>query len=185
MERRKSLGRIPDYYLDFENWLPVMHDPSKYFATPAINMVWALAEATRLILQEGLSERWARHQIMANAIHSALETLGLSILAEPSCRSSTVTCVLYPQNLDDQFRAVLDEEGLVVAAGIGQYRGKAFRVGHMGNIDVHDLAALVASLERALNSVGYLSQMGTGVGSLLHSLTKNTSEHQRGNIPHP
>ena len=179
MERRKSLGRIPDYYLDFENWLPMMHDPSKYFATPAINIVWALAEATRLILQEGLSDRWARHHIMANAIHSALETLGLFILAEPSCRSSTVTCVLYPQDLDDQFRSILNEEGLVVAAGIGHYRGKAFRIGHMGNIDVHDLVALVASLERALNSAGHLSQMGMGVSSLLHSLKKNASEHKK------
>ena len=42
LERRKSLGTIPESYVDFEKWIPIMHDPSKYYATPAVNLVWAL-----------------------------------------------------------------------------------------------------------------------------------------------
>ena len=49
LERRKSLGSIPEFYIDFEKWLPVMKDTAKYFATPAINMIWALKESVRII----------------------------------------------------------------------------------------------------------------------------------------
>lgn len=53
LERRKALGSIPEYYVDFEKWIPIMDEPSKYFATPAVNLVWAMQEATRIIEEEG------------------------------------------------------------------------------------------------------------------------------------
>ncbi len=43
--KRAKLGTIPEYYVDFQKWLPVMDDPSKYFATPAINLIWSLKES--------------------------------------------------------------------------------------------------------------------------------------------
>lgn len=42
LDRRASLGRIPEYYIDFDKWLPIMKDPTKYYATPAVNMIWAM-----------------------------------------------------------------------------------------------------------------------------------------------
>lgn len=55
LARRKSLGEtIPEYYVDYEKWKPIMEDPSKYFATPAVNLVWAMKEAVRIIKEEGL-----------------------------------------------------------------------------------------------------------------------------------
>ena len=60
LARRKSLGTIPEYYVDFEKWLPIMENPAKYFATPAVNLVWAMKEATAIISEEGLKARDAR-----------------------------------------------------------------------------------------------------------------------------
>ena len=45
LQRRKDLGTIPEYYVDFEKWIPIMENPAKYFATPAVNLVWAHARS--------------------------------------------------------------------------------------------------------------------------------------------
>ena len=56
LDRRESLETIPEYYIDFKKWLPIMNDPSKYYATPAVNMVWALKESVRIIKEEGIEK---------------------------------------------------------------------------------------------------------------------------------
>lgn len=62
MERRKELGDLTEYYVDFMKWLPIMHDPSKYFGTPPVNLIWALKESIKIIKEEGLEERYKRHR---------------------------------------------------------------------------------------------------------------------------
>ncbi len=171
MERRKSLGSIADYYVDFDNWLPIMHDPAKYFATPAVNLVWAMAEAVRLIKEEGLDERIQRHIKTGKALQAALTSLGFTLLAEKPYRAATLSNVIYPEGIDDaQFRSIAMEEGLVVAGGLGEYKGKMFRMGHMGNIDAHDVVCALAAVERTLYRVGYQFKPGTGLGTLMREL---------------
>lgn len=171
LERRKSLGMIPEFYIDFEKWLPIMHDPSKYFATPAVNLVWALKESVRIIKEEGLENRYTRHRKVAKAMQTALESLGFKILAEEGCRAVTLSNLIYPEGIDDaEFRKVLYEEGIVVAGGLGAYAGKMFRLGHMGNVDMHDLVAVMATIERALYKVGKDIELGKAVGILMQGL---------------
>ena len=171
MERRKSLGTIPEFYIDFDKWLPIMHDPSKYYATPAVNMVWALAESIRIIKEEGLENRYARHKKTAKAMQKALEALGFQILAHPDHRAVTLSNVIYPEGIDDvEFRKLLGEEGIVVAGGLVAYAGKMFRLGHMGNIDMHDLVSVIAAVERALYRAGKDVALGKGVGILMKEM---------------
>ncbi|HTP12722.1 MAG TPA: alanine--glyoxylate aminotransferase family protein [Bacteroidota bacterium] len=171
MERRRELGAIPEYYVDFEQWLPVMHDPSKYFATPAVNLVWALKEAVRIIQEEGLEARCLRHRKSALAVQSALEAIGFGILAEPGHRASTLSGVLYKGDMDDlRFRKTLAEEGVQVSAGLGEYAGKMFRLGHMGNIDTHDLVSVIAAIERTLARLGKPIEPGKGIAALTKGL---------------
>lgn len=165
MERRRDLGIIPEYYIDFDKWLPIMHDPSKYFATPAVNLVWALAESVRLMKEEGLENRYARHRKVARAMQAAMEALGFKILAEAGCRAVTLSNLLYPEGIDDVvFRKHLLDEGVVVAGGLAAYAGKMFRLGHMGNVDIHDLVAVISTIERVLHKVGHKVELGMGVG---------------------
>lgn len=171
LERRKSLGSIPEYYVDFEKWLPIMNDPSKYFATPAVNLVWALKESVRIIKEEGIENRYNRHVKVARAMQSALEELGFKILADKEHRAVTLSNVIYPEGINDaEFRKILAEEGIVVAGGLGAYAGKMFRLGHMGNIDTHDLVSVIATIERALYRVGADVELGKGVGRLMKEL---------------
>ena len=171
IEKRKSLGVIPEYYVDYENWFAVMKDPSKYFATPAVNMVWAMKESVRIIKEEGLEARYERHIKNAKAMQAALEELGFKILAKKEHRAPTLSCVLYMDGINDaEFRSTLAEEGVVVAGGLGAFAGKMFRLGHMGNIDKHDLVSTISAIERTLNRVGIKDALGKGTAVLMREL---------------
>ena len=173
MKRRESLGTIPEYYVDFDKWVPVMDDPLKYFATPAINLVWALKESVRIIKEEGLKARYERHLKNARAIQKALLALGFELLAEEGCRAVTLSNVIYPDGIDDaEFRKILIEEGIIVAGGLAAYAGKLFRLGHMGNIDINDEVVALSAIERALMRVGKLDKAGVGVGTYLDEMAK-------------
>lgn len=171
MERRKELGRIPEYYIDFDKWLPIMNDPSKYFATPAVNMIWALKESVRIIKEEGIENRYERHRKNARAMQAALEAMGFTLLADKEHRAVTLSNAIYPEGIDDvEFRKILAEEGAVVAGGLAAYAGKMCRIGHMGNIDTHDMVSAISAIERTLYRMGKNNELGAGITTLLKEL---------------
>ena len=111
MEKRRSLAAVPAYYSDILRWLPIMHDPSKYFSTPCVNEIRAFAEATRIIIEEGIEERFERHDLFAGAIRAGLAALGFSFFTDPRFEASTLSVVRYPDGVDDKaFRAGLGRE---------------------------------------------------------------------------
>lgn len=167
LERRMSLGDIPEYYIDIAKWLPVVQDPSKYFAAHAVNLVWALKESVRIIKEEGLENRYNRHKHLAEGMQAALEAIGLNIMAKKGHRAVTLTNLVYPEGVDDvKFRSLLAEEGIMVAGGLTKYAGRMFRLGHMGNIDKHDLISVIATIERTLCRAGMKVELGAGVAVL-------------------
>lgn len=177
LERRRALGTIKDYYMDFEKWLPVMEEPSKYFATPPVNMIWALKEALRIIKEEGIENRYERHKRVALAMQAAIEAMGFEILAEKEYRAVTLSNVLYMEGIEDgEFRKILAEEGVIVAGGLGEYAGKMFRLGHMGNIDMHYLVSTMAAIERTLYRLGIKDVLGKGVAVLTENLMQETAK---------
>lgn len=177
MERRKTLGVIPEYYVDFDKWLPIMDNPVKYFVTPAINLVWALKESVRIIKEEGLEARFARHRKVAQAMQKAMESLGFTLLAEKGHRAVTLSNLIYPEGIEDlSFRSLLAEEGIMVAGGLAAYAGKMFRLGHMGNIDMHDLVSVIATIERALYRSGQPVELGKSVGIFMHEMLDDTNQ---------
>ena len=178
--KRKSLPDIPESYVDFEKWLPVMHDPSKYWGTPAINLIWALKESIRIMKAEGLQERFDRHVRQAAMFDAALESIGFEVAAKNPNRAPTLSVYLYPKgsNIDDAaFRKVLAEEGAQTAGCLGAYAGKGFRMGHMGNVDKHVLVSAIAAVERACVKCGYAIDFGIG--------RRNAPEGAREGITHP
>ena len=73
---------------------------------------------------------------------------------------------------DVTFRNLVQEEGIIVAGGLAAYAGKMFRIGHMGNVDTHDLVSSVAAIERTLYRMGIMKkeELGKGVAALLQGL---------------
>ena len=171
MARREALGEIPEYYVDFYKWLPTMEDPAKYFATPAVNLVWAMKKSLELINAEGIQARYARHRKNALAMQAALEAMGFVVLAEKDCRAVTLSNVIYPEGIVDlEFRQKLSAEGVVVAPGLAAYAGRMFRLGHMGHVDQNDMATVLGAIERVLHSMGKLDKFGVGVGTYLAAM---------------
>lgn len=173
--RRKSFASIPESYMDFERWTPIMRDPSKYWGTPAVNLVWALKEALAIMKAEGLPERYERHARQAELLRSSVEALGFKVLAEKNCRAPTLSVFLYPENAgiqDLDFRTKLALEGAQSAACLGAYAGKGFRMGHMGNIDKHYLVSCIAAIERACIKAGYAIEPGKALAVLQAGLAR-------------
>lgn len=175
-ERRKALGElIPEAYADFEEWIPIMKDPSKYWGTPAVNMIWALKESVRIIKEEGLEERYDRHIRIAKLFDDALEAIGFKVAAEKGFRAPTLSVYLYPESehVDDaKFRSLVGAEGAQVAGCLGAYAGIGFRMGHMGNIDKHVMIGAVAAVERACIKLGMTVQPGAALAVMQAGLAK-------------
>jgi aspartate aminotransferase-like enzyme len=163
MEKRRSMTSIPAYYSDLLRWLPIMHDPAKYFSTPCVNEIRAFAEATRIILEEGMEERFERHDLNAEAIRAGLAAVGFTFFTDPRFEASTLSVVRYPDGVDDKaFRPALYENGVVVAGGLAQTAGKVFRLGHMGNLTSAQVRFAVDAVEKTLAGLGINIKPGSG-----------------------
>ena len=174
LERRNDLGKISAYYMDINRWLPIMREPgSGYFATHAVNMVNALHQGLKIILNEGLEERFRRHKRFALAFQTGLEELGFNILPSKEHRANTVSTVVYPSGIEDvSFRERLFQNGVLVSAGKGELAGKIFRLGHMGNITENEVVATLSIIERTLSEFNYNFKLGSGIGAAEEILFK-------------
>jgi alanine-glyoxylate transaminase/serine-glyoxylate transaminase/serine-pyruvate transaminase len=105
-----------------------------YHHTAPVNMIFALHEALRLVLEEGLDARYARHREQAGALHQGLRALGLELPVSEPLRLPPLTLVRIPAGVDDAMvRAkLLADHGLEIGGGLGDFKGKAWRIGLMG-----------------------------------------------------
>jgi aspartate aminotransferase-like enzyme len=171
--REKRRTSPSSYYGDIKRWLPILQEPTKYFATPAVNMFYALRESCKMILSEGLEERFKRHAKLASAFRAGLKGMGLQLLCEDAVASNTLTVAFHPKGVSDaEFRKSMAEDyGVVIAGGLGPLKDKAFRVGHMGNVNRSDILATLSAIEGSLGKQAYQFQPGSGVSTANRSLT--------------
>jgi alanine-glyoxylate transaminase/serine-glyoxylate transaminase/serine-pyruvate transaminase len=166
LERRRSKAAIPAYYADVLRWLPVMEDPGKYFATPCVNEVVAFAEALRILHEEGLAARFERHKRIGRAVRAGLDALGLSLVTAPDCRADTLSVVWYPRGVEDPvFRKEMASRGVVVSGCLGPLAGKAFRMGHMGNIGSGEVARALQAVENSLLTLAVSVSPGSALAA--------------------
>jgi alanine-glyoxylate transaminase/serine-glyoxylate transaminase/serine-pyruvate transaminase len=97
-------------------------------------MNYALHEALRLVLVEGLEARWKRHQESSERLTAALPSLGLSIGSQPGHQLWQLNAVTVPEGTDEAAvrKALLADYNIEVGAGLGPLKGKIWRVGLMG-----------------------------------------------------
>ncbi|MEM3596719.1 MAG: alanine--glyoxylate aminotransferase family protein [Candidatus Bathyarchaeia archaeon] len=164
LEKRKT--PVNFWYGNLKNWLPTMRDPSIYFATPPVNMIYALSEALEIILNEGLENRFRRHHVFAEAFRTAMKALKLKLVADEEYAANTVTAVYYPERVEDAaFRTEMKNRGITVASTLGPLKGKGFRVGHMGNVSQNDILSTIAAIETTLKNLGHDIKLGVGLAA--------------------
>jgi len=134
-------------------------------ATPAVPLFYALEEALKMVLEEGLEERFRRHATCAKAFYRAGEALGLTSLAKEEHRSNTVIALNVPAGVDNAevIRIMRESYGVVIEGGIGKLKKSIFRIGCMGMISEAETLMTVSALESALIDAGYSVKMGTGM----------------------
>jgi len=142
------------FYTSIDNWLPIMQayergDPS-YFATPAVNLIFALHESVKQILSEGMEARFARHEKLAAMMRRGLNEMEFTLVPEDGWAANTMSAVYHNGIADADFRRQLAQEGVVVAGGLGKLKGKIFRIGHMGAVNKNDIAATLTAIQRTI-----------------------------------
>ena len=160
---------VSSYYADWGAWLPIMEAyearrPS-YFGTPAVNLVYALNESLRLILDEGMERRFDRHQRMADAVRAGVRAIGLKLItARVELEPNSLTAVYFPEGIDRTLLARVKETGVVLAGGLHPViKSEYFRIGHMGAVGSNDVLATLGAIEIGLAQGGFSFDVGVGV----------------------
>jgi alanine-glyoxylate transaminase/serine-glyoxylate transaminase/serine-pyruvate transaminase len=164
--RRKTL--VQSFYLDLVQLEKYWSDRPMYHHTAPVSMVYALREALRMVLEEGVEERVRRHAANASALRAGLEALGLRLYAHPDHRLNPLTTVVVPDGVDDGRvrRRLLAEDDIEIGGGLGEMAGRAWRVGLMGDSSREsNVLAFLSALERILPAEGYEVPQGAGVAS--------------------
>ena len=131
-------------------------------------MVYALREALRLIDEEGLEACWERHLRHQRALVAGLEAMGLELLVVPAQRMTTVSAVRVPAGVEDvKIRGRLMEEfNIEIAGGIGELKGRIWRIGTMGSsCTANNVLLLLGALEKCLLEEGFKLPPGGGVAA--------------------
>jgi alanine-glyoxylate transaminase/serine-glyoxylate transaminase/serine-pyruvate transaminase len=169
---------VANFYADWNHWLPVMeaYEARKpaYFATPAVNLVFALNVSLGQILAEGLEVRIARHVALSRACQAGMRALGLSqVPLDSSFAAHTMTAPRYPHGVNGPgFLAQVARAGVVLAGGLlPAIRSEYFRIGHMGATNLGDVLATIGAIETGLVECGYAFEMGIGLAAAARALS--------------
>lgn len=134
--------------------------------TPAITLLIGANEALKMIKQEGLEKIWLRHSILAEGIRIGVQALGLKLLSKSP--SNAITAVLVPEKVEfKKFNEILKYKyGITIAGGQEHYKGKLFRISHLGYYDEFDMITMISALEFTLKEVGYSFEVSSGVNAI-------------------
>jgi alanine-glyoxylate transaminase / serine-glyoxylate transaminase / serine-pyruvate transaminase len=130
----KRKRKVQSWYLDVNLLASYWGQDRVYHHTAPISMNYALHEALRLVLEEGLEARWRRHEQNHLALRKGLEAMKLEIASQAGHQLWQLNAVTVPPGVDEAAvrKRLLDEFGIEVGAGLGPLKGKIWRVGLMG-----------------------------------------------------
>ncbi len=141
--------KVRSWYFDMNMVRRYWGSERLYHHTAPINMNYALHEALRICLEEGLEARWKRHREQHLALKKGLSGMGFSLLADPEHQLPMLNAVATPPDVDEAAvrRCLLEEHGIEIGGGLGAFKGKAWRVGLMGeSARPRHVEALVSAL---------------------------------------
>lgn len=169
--------KVQSWYFDLTTAMNYWGKDRLYHHTPPISLIYALHEAMRILLEDGLETRWERHRVNQLALVTGVEAMGLEMFVEnPKDRLVTVTAVKIPAGVDDvKFRnQLLDEFNIEIAGGIGATKGQIWRLGTMGYCSQKPfILQLLAAMDEALLDQGHRHSPGAGVAGAIKSYAQS------------
>ena len=174
--RQKILNRtvpVDSWYLDMALLMKYWGSDRLYHHTAPVTMIYALREALILIHEEGLEKSFARHKLNYRAFEAGVDAMGLAFFVEEPYRAPMINPILVPEGVDEaKLRGrLLGEYGIEVGGGLGALKGKAFRVGLMGQSSQKDHVLLfLGALEEALLAEGHqVNESGVSAAGEIYS----------------
>ena len=166
MDNRKK--KVSSWYLDIGLLRNYWGNNRAYHHTAPINMNYALHQALRLVLAEGLEARYARHQLHHSALKAGLNAMGIQYSVAADVSLPMLNSVLIPDGVDDAAvrSQLLNEFGIEIGGGLGPMKGKTWRIGLMGEAaKKSNVLVFLAALEQCLNKQGVKPSPGAGVAA--------------------
>ena len=164
----KRPSKVQSFYFNLKDLEAYWNQTRAYHHTSPINMTYALREALRMVMEEGQENRINRHARVAAALRAGAEALGLSLLAEEGHRLNPLTTLSIPEGIEDAKvrRALLNDYDIEIGGGLGEFAGKAWRVGLMGeSARERNVFALLSALETILSKEGYEVAFGASLSA--------------------
>jgi len=164
ISNRKS--KVQSWYLDMTMVMKYWGPERSYHHTAPVSMNYALRQALAIIRDEGLEARFARHLTNHRALVAGVEAMGLSMCVAPEDRLATLNTVCIPEGVDDAGvrKHLLEAYDLEIGGGLGDFKGKAWRIGLMGHSSTRNNVLLVLSaLADALGAQGVGADVGAGL----------------------
>ena len=171
----KRKKKCQSWYLDVTMLGSYWGAERAYHHTAPISMNFALHEALRIVLEESLEARHARHHRNHLALAAGLEAMGLPFTAAEGRRLPTLNAVRIPDGVDDAVvrKSLLIDFGIEIGGGLGAFRGKVWRIGLMGEgSNPNNVLLVLGALEQALAKAGHKTTPGAGVAAANAVYTK-------------
>ncbi|MDQ3994556.1 MAG: alanine--glyoxylate aminotransferase family protein [Actinomycetota bacterium] len=160
----------PRFYLDWGRTFDAQNeDPPVNPFTPAISLVLGLDVAVSLLLDEGLEAVFDRHIRLGRACRAGAKAMGLELFSPDEDRSAVVTAIRMPPEIDagEVIATIGERHGITLEGGRAELVGKIVRIGHIGYMDVFDVATALAALELVLGDLGADIERGVAVTAAL------------------
>jgi alanine-glyoxylate transaminase/serine-glyoxylate transaminase/serine-pyruvate transaminase len=152
---RKSAA--PVWYFDWQLLRAYYDAPHAYHHTVPVNLLFALREALAEITEEGLEARFARHRDVSGQLMAGLSRLEIQPFAQEGYRLPTLNAVLIPSSVEDEMaerKRLLTEYGIEIGGGLGELKGKVWRIGTMGaSATPRNVTLLLAALQEVLSTL--------------------------------
>ncbi len=172
-------ARMPRSYWDWSAMIDV-NKAGMFPYTPSTNLLFGLAEAIKMLLEEGLENVFARHFHLADATRRCVQHWGIEMLCQdPAEYSHSLTAVVMPEGFDADVlrKLILDRFNMSLGNGLGRLKGRVFRIGHLGDFNALMLAGTLAGIEMGLAHAGIPHEKG-GVTAALEYLVGNAPPPQ-------
>jgi alanine-glyoxylate transaminase/serine-glyoxylate transaminase/serine-pyruvate transaminase len=151
---RSRKMKVQSFYFDLLLLEKYWGEERVYHHTAPASMFYAMREGLRIVLEEGLEERFQRHQTLGDRLKMEIENFGFKLFAQEGYRLPMLTSVALPNGVEDAIvrRRLLDEYQIEIGAGLGQLKGKVWRIGLMGETcKMQNIACLMGALREILS----------------------------------
>ncbi len=166
--KASETSTYPRCFLDLKDMVNSNKDGYTPY-TPNLPLLYGLRKALDLLLEEGLDNVYARHFRLAEGTRRAVAAWGMKQCAHPGFESNTVTAVMVPEGKDARqvISTAFSKYNISLGAGLSELAGKAFRIGHVGDMNDVSMLGAIAGVEMALLDNGFDIKAGSGVAAAI------------------